>query len=94
MSKKQAKKPQTSNKTNNVAIDIDYDKLAEAIVRAQNAATIEQRKLVKKRTRFRNVLLVFLNGSLYHGIAIYCILFIIRVWKLYIYMKTHILLLT
>ncbi len=83
MSKNQGKKPQTVNKINNLNVEIDYDKLAEAIVRAQEFVLHNQNNQVKKRTRFRNALLGYVNGAIYHGIAIASVLFIIGIWRSY-----------
>lgn len=70
-------------KQRNVTLEIDYDKLAKAIVRAQSEVSQRQKQQHKRKTRFRNALLGFLNGMVYHGVSVVCVLFIIGVWRSY-----------
>jgi len=76
-------KPQTVNNINQLNLEIDYDKLAEAIVKAQETVTQKTEKKEKRRTRFRNILLRNVNGVVYHGIAIFMVLLIIGTWVTY-----------
>ena len=63
-----------------IHLEIDYQKLAEAIVQAQNEARKEEKLKKKKHTRFRNAVLGFVNGTVYHGIFGCCLVIILGIW--------------
>lgn len=92
MKKRQVIKPRSPQNANALSLEIDYDKLAEAIVRAQNASKTEQKKHEKRRTRFRNKLLGFFNRVVYDAITTVCILLVICVWNLYAHENAYSLL--
>ena len=80
---KSKSKPQTINNINQLNLDIDYDKLAEAIVRAQEKAANKAEINKRKRTRFRNALLSNANGIVYHGISVFMVFLIAGIWVSY-----------
>ena len=61
-------------------LEIDYDKLAEAIVKAQEKTKEASKKSESRKTRFRNAFLGNFNGIFYHGLSILLIYFIIKIW--------------
>ncbi|MBR3382833.1 MAG: hypothetical protein IKG85_07350 [Clostridia bacterium] len=71
-----SKKPTTKNVIENLNLDIDYDKLAEAIVRAQTAS--EEQKSKGKKTR-RSVFR-FLNAFAFVLMAVLFIAGIVLLW--------------
>ncbi len=70
-------------------IEIDYQKLADAIVDAQEKS--KDRK--PKNTRFRSSLMQSLNGIMYIAIASFSVIVIIKVWKDYLFTDLSALLL-
>lgn len=72
MAKKQPKT--VINNIDSVNIEIDYDKLAEAIVRAQNNV----KKKNKKSSKLRNAALSFFNG------LVYAVVYLISGFSIYV----------
>lgn len=77
MSKKTSNK--VINKIENLNLDIDYDKLAVAIVKAQNTSETNR----NTNSKFRSILMRFFNGCMYifgvliSGVCIY------KIWTNY-----------
>lgn len=69
----------TINNIGELNLEIDYDKLAEAIVKAQNM----QRKALPKKKNFREKAMSFLNGALYAFVYIIAAMCVVQVWKDY-----------
>lgn len=57
-------------------IEIDYEKLANAIVNAQKSSNDDE-----KGHKSRNSLIHFLNGTIYIILAIFCVWGIVRYWS-------------
>ena len=77
-----AKKKDKSQIINNIQelnLEIDYDKLAEAIVKAQKS----QQKSFKKKKNFREKAMSFLNGMLYAFVYIIATMCIAEIWNDY-----------
>ena len=75
-----AKKKSTSNVVNNIDLihmDIDYDKLAEAIVKAQKKAEFKE----KSHSKYRSSAMNFLNGTIYSSVYILSGIEVFTVWK-------------
>lgn len=73
---KKKNNPTVVNNIESVNVDIDYDKLAEAIVKAQKQAETENIKETKRTSRFRTRAMNFFNGSIYaliYVLSIYCV---------------------
>ena len=68
-------KPTTVN-TNQISVEIDYDKLAESIVKAREKAN----KSEYKHSKLRLVSMKILNGMTYIGTALLMIYFIYKIW--------------
>lgn len=72
-----SKKPTTKTVIENLNLEIDYDKLAEAIVRASEAASDPK----KKGSKHRRILLRIANVLAYLLIAISTVVCLIIVWS-------------
>lgn len=59
-------------------LEIDYDKLAEAIVKAKNES-----KMMRNSTKFRTLLMKTFNGIVYIMISLYSIMGIGWIWTDY-----------
>ena len=66
-------------KSNTVTVEIDYDKLASAIVEANK----QSNKAKKIRTPIRTFLMGMCNGCLYSALCFYTVLQGIKMWKNY-----------
>lgn len=78
-----AKKKNNTTVVNNidsVNVEIDYDKLAEAIVKAQQKAEVETIKETRKTSKFRTLAMSFFNGSIYSVIYVLSIYFVYIIW--------------
>lgn len=71
------RKKETEIHIENVNVDIDYEKLAEAIVKAQR----EAEKQEGRPNRFRASMMSVLNISLYAFTFLFSVLLIVAVWK-------------
>lgn len=65
----------TVNNIQELNVEIDYDKLADAIVRAEKSVRPE-----KKNAKFRTALLNVINGVIYISICIFAICGIFLLW--------------
>lgn len=75
-----AKKKKNTTVVNNIesiSIEIDYDKLAEAIVKAQTKAS----KQKKTTGKFRSAAMGLFNGSIYAVVYIFAVIMIYVVWS-------------
>ena len=72
---KKKDKPQVVNNIQELNIEIDYDKLAEAIVKAN-----KKRELCPRNTKIRGFLLGMCNGILYIGLCFVVLNNIIKMW--------------
>lgn len=81
MSRKQ--QPPTINRIDQLNLEIDYDKLAEAIVKAQKNADIVEEKQRRGKTRFRKALFGNINGTVYHGMALLMCALVGGIWVNY-----------
>ncbi len=75
MAKKKSKKVTTVNNIDSVSLEIDYDKLAEAIIKAQNESVKRQ-----KRSKFRSTAMNFFNGTIYAVVYSLAIVMVYVVW--------------
>lgn len=66
-----------SNKNNNVKVEIDYDKLAKAIVSAMDT----KEKSSQKKTHWRNVAMKWMNGIIYIFFCVSAIISIPCFWN-------------
>ena len=76
---KKKDKPQVINNIQELNLEIDYDKLSEAIVKAQS----KQQRYHKRKKNFREKAMSFLNGMLYAFVYIIAVICIAQVWKEY-----------
>ncbi len=76
---KKKEKPQVINNIGELNLEIDYDKLAEAIVKAQKRL----QKPIKRDKSFREKAMSFFNGMIYAFVYIIAIMCIVQVWKDY-----------
>ena len=65
------------SKNNRIKVDVDYDKLAKAIVKAME----KKDETVKKRTRWRNTTMKWVNGIVFLFCFFASINVIIYIWK-------------
>lgn len=77
MAKKKNNKPSIVNNIESMQMDIDYDKLAEAIVKAQNKAEYKE----EKSGRFRTIFMRICNLIIYFGIYLFAIICVYGFWK-------------
>ena len=82
MSKKKDK-PQVVNNIEEINLEIDYEKLAEAIVIAQEKESKKSEEKSKKRMGARQFLMAWCNGILYAVLYSYVIREIIEMWQNY-----------
>ena len=77
--RKTTKNISTQNPVNqpSIRMEIDYDKLAEAIVKANNTSSDEK----YKKSNFRLKVLNFINGAIYLSGYSYCVVKIINLWS-------------
>lgn len=64
-------------------IEIDYNRLADAIVRAQAKADAMQYQKTREHTRFRNLLFSFFNGTMFICISLFSLYGIYRIWSIF-----------
>lgn len=83
MSKKKDK-PQVVNNIEEINLEIDYEKLAEAIVIAQEKESKKREEKSKKRMGARQFLMAWCNGILYAVLYSYVIREIIEMWQNYV----------
>ena len=76
---KKKDKPQVINNIREMNLEIDYDKLAEAIVKAQN----KLKTPTKNTGKFRTAAMSFFNGTIYSFVAIISGFGIYGTWKEY-----------
>ena len=76
---KKKDKPQVINNIGEMNLEIDYDKLAEAIVKAQN----KFKTPIKNTSKFRTAAMSFFNGTIYSFIAVISGFGICGIWKEY-----------
>ena len=76
---KKKDKPQVINNIQELNLEIDYDKLAEAIVRAN-----KKRAPHSRNTKIRGFLLGMCNGILYSGLCFLVIYNIVKMWVEYV----------
>lgn len=62
---------------------IDYDKLAEAFVRANEKLEKKNKEKKKQSSKFRAALMGYINGVVYVGVAIFSVLTIVGMWVEY-----------
>ena len=74
-----SKKPTTKTVIENLNLEIDYDKLAEAIIRANKSADEKGRK----NTRTRRILITGINGIVFASFYVLAIFGIISTWVRY-----------
>ena len=72
---KKKDKPQVINNIQELNLEIDYDKLAEAIVKAN-----KKREHRPRNTKIRGFLLGMCNGILYSGLYIIVLSNIVKMW--------------
>lgn len=80
---KKKDKPQVINNIQELNLEIDYDKLAEAIVIAQKKERKTNEDKSKKRMGARHLLMSWCNGILYAVLYSYVIREIIEMWQNY-----------
>ena len=83
MSKKKDK-PQVINNIEEINLEIDYDRLAEAIVAAQEKESKKNEDKSKKRMGARQFLMAWCNGILYAVLYSYVLREIVEMWKNYV----------
>ncbi len=76
MRKKENKTNKTINNIGQLNVEIDYDKLASAIISAQEKA----KKKDIEHSKIRIKTMKFFNGSIYIGIAIFTCVVIYKLW--------------
>ena len=64
--------------------EIDYDKLAEAMVKALKSAENDSGKNAKANKKFRNSFFRNLNGAFYGLLGLFSILVIVSIWVRYV----------
>ena len=75
---KKKDKPQNINNIQELNLEIDYDKLAEAIVKAN-----KKRVTRPRNTKVRGFLLGMCNGILYSGLCWFVVSHIVKMWMEY-----------
>lgn len=73
MAKKSKNKPTTINNIDTVNVEIDYDKLAEAIVNAQENVEYHKNKKDMSKNKFRVFLMCFFNWVIYFCIYMFAL---------------------
>lgn len=73
MGKKPKNKPTTINNIESVNVEIDYEKLAEAIVIAQEKAEYDKNKQDKSKNKFRAFFMRFFNWVIYFCIYMFAL---------------------
>ena len=76
-------KSQVINNIDQLNLEIDYDKLAIAIVKAQKKTSVENEKSAAKTTRFRNALFGNVNGFIYYAVSFFMAVCIFSTWVSY-----------
>ena len=84
MAKKKSK-PQVINNIQELNLEIDYDKLAEAIVVAQEKSS----KKKKRTSRFRGAVMGGINGTLYLIVTLFAVGAIAGMWMEYAKAAKH-----
>ena len=77
MAKKKNNKPTIVNNIESIHIDIDYEKLADAIVKAQNKAESKE----EKSGRFRTIFMRICNWIIYLGIYLFAVVCVWGFWN-------------
>ncbi len=77
--RKKEKRAQIINNIQELNLEIDYDKLAESIRKAQNKADAQSAK--KSTSKFRSMAMSFFNGATYATVYIFSGLCIYNIWS-------------
>ena len=80
-----SRKKSTVSRVENVNIEIDYDKLAQAISKANQ----ENGKKSSSHSKVRSKIMNTLNGIIYSSIYIFCFFGVRYVWKSFSYTSTN-----
>lgn len=76
--KKKKGRPQIARTIQKLNLEIDYDKLAESIEKAQNK--VKAQPVKKSTSKFRDMAMSFFNGVIYSMLYIFSILCIYNIW--------------